>query len=194
MLPITPTIRYIQSSSYDIKNYGINFMIFNYADVLLSPTLLMEKLVQAHIVALPLEVKSPYLNENFRFVDQLEVCYQLYVDEHYLKVHDITVDNYQEHIFCLTAYHHKALNMVLDVNPVYIVENEYLLNMMHHKVGGVIVSGGHAIKERLERGEVVQILPEVSHHQSHGLFIRSDLNAGLSLLSSQFIKDFLLSI
>lgn len=190
MLPITPTIGYIQRNSQVISNYGINFMSFNYAEVLLSPILLMEKLIQAHIVALPLEVASPYLNEHFSLIEKIEVYYQLYVDKHYLKTHNITVENYQEHIFCLAAYHHKALDIVMKVSPMYIVENEHLLNMIHHKVGGVIVSGNYAIQERLERGELVEILPEISHHQSHGLFVRSDLNPELSELSNQFISDF----
>lgn len=191
VLPINGVHYYIESDAVAPKDFTLDLVSFNYEEIIVSPYLLMDKLSRAHLALLPLDLHSPYLNDNFKSVGSVDFSYRLYTYKDYLEAHSITAENYRDHVFCVTPYNYKRLSLMKGSDPIYIVENQHLLGLAHQKARGVILSTSYSISARHDCDQLVNILSEITHEHPHGLFIRQNLNDKFRHLANQMLKTLL---
>lgn len=155
-------------SKHRLEDYGIQMkaVSYNIRDLYDKPELMREELLKSDILCIPSDFPLGALSSEFRVAKKMPMPLILVTTKTYLKQHNITRENYFEHIKCMmtdlmqqTDIAHHDLNKA---HPNLLVENsaavlEYILVN-----GTVSFCSTHVVLEHIVKGDMVQILPEIS--------------------------------
>lgn len=177
---------------YNIDAYGIQLKMIAYMiqDVLTKPEMIRDELLRVDIAFMPSDFPLGAIANEFRLAKKVLIPLVLVTTPEYVKLHNITSENYPEHIKCVMSelvdnanILHRNLSKAM---PTILVEGAEMVRSHVLAHGTVSFCPEYVIKEEIQSGKLIRILPHVSIFREMMLIYRYHRHPKVRQISADF--------